>query len=57
MKTCTALMFAVLLTFAVGCGGVDSSQATPEVAPEEIINEIEQAAESGAIDPATYGQE
>lgn len=57
MKTCTVLVFSVLLTFAGGCGGVDSSQATPKVAPEETMKELEQAAESGEIDPATYGKE
>jgi hypothetical protein len=58
MKKLTALAFAMLLGSAIGCsgGGVDPSAAAPPTTPEQNTAEIEKAAASGAIDPATYGK-
>lgn len=59
MKTFIALAFATLLGVTTGCGGgdVDTSAAAPATTPEQTTTEIEQAMESGEIDPATYGKQ
>jgi hypothetical protein len=49
---------SVCLGLVVGCGpNPDTSKASPEANPTETTTELEKAAESGQIDPATYGQE
>ena len=58
MKKLTMLMLSLSLGLIVGCGpNPDTSAATPEVTPEDTTTELEKAAESGAMDPATYGKE
>ena len=59
MKKLTTLVLAISLGISVGCGGpgTDQSAAAPEKTPEQEMTTIEKAAESGQIDPATYGKE
>jgi len=59
MKKLTVLAFAILLGSSIGCGGqgVSPSAATPPKTPEQDMETIEKAAESGTIDPKTYGKQ
>ena len=59
MKKLTVLAFAILLGTSIGCGsqGVSPSAATPPKTPEQDMQAIEKAAESGEIDPGTYGKQ
>ncbi len=59
MKKLTALAFAILFGITVGCGGqgVNPSAAAPPQTPEQEIQSIEKAAESGKMDPETYGKQ
>jgi len=59
MKKLTVLAFAILLGSLIGCGnqGVSSDAAAPPKTPEQDMATIEKAAESGAIDPGTYGKQ
>lgn len=58
MKKVTMLMMSLCLGFSLGCGPkADTSQASPEAVPEDTTSELEKAAESGTMDPATYGKE
>lgn len=58
MKKLTALAFAILFGITVGCGGegVSPSAGAPPKTPEQDMQTIEKAAESGKIDPGTYGK-
>ncbi len=59
MKKLTMLAFAIVLGRSIGCGGggVPPSAAVPATTPEQTTTELEKAAESGEMDPATYGQQ
>ena len=57
MKRFTFLLFSLSLGLAIGCGpNPDTSKASAPATPDDTTQELEKAAESGAIDPATYGK-
>ncbi len=60
MKKLTILAFAIVLGSSIGCGGsgdVSPSAAAPASTPEQEMKSIENAVESGKIDPSTYGKQ
>jgi len=59
MKSILSLCFASLVLLVVGCGvqGTPPSQDTgPPPAQEELNKQVEEATQSGKINPATYGK-
>jgi hypothetical protein len=59
MKKSIFVALMTLFGFALGCGpaATDTSATPPPKTGEEVTQELEKAAESGKIDPATYGKQ
>ena len=59
MKKLVFLAALPLLSFCLGCGpgATDTSNAVEPPTTESTEAELKDAAESGAMDPATYGKE
>jgi hypothetical protein len=60
MKKLVFLGMAMLVGFAIGCGGVDETPTSADTGAMDQAqqeSDLKKAVESGALDPATYGQE